>query len=509
MRIQTRLGLLIAFCFFFLIGALTAFYAGESRRLAGLFRVEANENQTLFDRARALEGARQEAFTNDYSIWSELVDFLHSGDKKWADTNLGGTLPVFKLDAIWVYKTDGGIFYHINGLSDIYFNTLPIPEGAIERLLGGASKLCHFFVNTPKGIMEVRGATIHSGFDRARKDPPAGYLFTGRLLGGAFTEELSNLTLTKVTIDPGMVLQTEGQDPAKGIVEFTRTLEGWNGLPVANMKIVSISKPIQLVNIVSIKIFTILALFFLSMLLVMIFTLVRWVGYPLAIIVRSLSEGDPAYLENIIRRKDELGRMAVMIRDFFEQRKALVSEIAVRQKAEYDLKISEDRFMKAFRSNPSLMSISKLESGAIIDVNDAFLRTTGFTREEVIGRTTVELKILDADVRADIRRLLYGKRYLRDIELGLRTKSGQVKTVLFSAELLTVGGEEIMLAVSSDITARKRAEDELQRKMDELERFNKLAVGRELKMLELKARIEQLEAQLEACRKRGGEDAKA
>ena len=90
-----------------------------------------------------------------------------------------------------------------------------------------------------------------------------------------------------------------------------------------------------------------------------------------------------------------------------------------------------------------------------------------------------------------------------------RNKTGQVKTVLFSAELIAMGGEEIMLAVSNDITARKRAEDELQRKMDELERFNKLAVGRELKMLELKARIEQLEAQLDACRGQIGKDAKA
>lgn len=508
MRIQTRLGLLILFCFLFMVGALTAFYTGESRRLAGLFRIEASESQILFDRARDLDAARQEAFTNDYSIWDELADFLSTGDKKWADTNLPPTLPVFRLDAIWVYKTDMSLFYSVNDLSSAYFKELPVPQGAIEKVLNG-SKLCHFFINTPKGVIEVRGATIHRGSDRARKNPPSGYLFTARLLDDAFVEELSNLTLTKVTVDTDMGIQVERQDPAKGLIVFTRELQGWNDLPVAILQVRSISKPIQLVNVVSVKIFIMLIFFFIVILTVMIFTLIRWVGYPLSRIVAALSEGDPSHLDRIIKRRDELGRTAELIQNFFEQQKTLVFEIAARKQIEADLKLSEERFMKAFRSNPSLMIISKLESGDIIDVNDAFIRVMGFPREEIIGHTSVELKILAPDVRANIRRLLYGKRYLRDIEIDMRTKSGQVKTVLFSAELITVGGEEIMLSVSSDITARKRAEEELQRKMEELERFNKLAVGRELKMLELKARIEQLERQLQARKDSGDRDAKA
>lgn len=507
MRIQTRLGLLIAFCFLFMVGALTAFYTGESRRLAGLFRIEANESQMLFDRARMLESSRQEAFTNDYSIWNELADFLNTGDKRWADTNLGGPIPVFKLNAIWIYKPDENLFYSINNLSNSYFDKLAVPQGVILKLLGGDSKLCHFFMNTPKGVMEIRGATIHRDFDRARKNPPLGYLFTGRLLDSAFAEELSDLTLTKTTINAGVTPQIERQDAAKGLIAFTRELNGWNGLPVAVMHVISISKPIQLVNIVSIKIFATLVLFFTIILTALIFTLIRWVGYPLGSIVRALSKEDPKCLDDIVKRKDELGRTAVMIQNFFEQHNTLMSEIAARKKVEAELKLSEERFFKAFRSNPGFMTISKLESGAIIDVNDAFLRATGFSRDEVIGHSTVDLKIFEPEVRANIRRLLYGKRYLRDMEIEMRTKAGQVKTVLFSAELITIGSEEIMLAVSSDITARKRAEDELQRKMDELERFNKLAVGRELKMLELKAKIEQLELRLKACLADRGKDA--
>lgn len=509
MRIQTRLGLLIAFCFLFLVGALTAFYTGEARRLAGLFKIEAHESQTLFDSVRALGDSRQEAFTNDYSIWNELVDFLNTGDKKWADTNLTSALSASNLNAIWIYKTAEKPFYFTNNLENGYFDKLPVQEGAIEKLFNGDSRFCHFFLNTPEGVIEIRGATIHPGSDRVRKTVPAGYLFTGRLLDKAFAEELSELTLTRVTVDAGLTIQTESSDPASGLIVFTRELPGWNGLPVASLQVRSVSKPIQLVNLVSVKIFAMLVFFFIVLITVLTFTLVLWIGYPLGSIVNALSSNDPTHLDRIIKRKDELGRTAALIQNFFEQQKVLMSEIGARKQIEADLKLSEERFMKAFRSNPSLMTISKLESGIIADVNDTFLRITGFSREEVIGRSTVDLKVFDPEVRANIRRLLYGKRYLRDIEVDIRTKSGQIKTILFSAELITVGGEEIMLAVSNDITSRKRAEEELSRKMEELERFNKLAVGRELKMLELKARIEQMEKQLETYRGKGDKDAKA
>ncbi|HPM43722.1 MAG TPA: PAS domain S-box protein, partial [Candidatus Omnitrophota bacterium] len=346
--------------------------------------------------------------------------------------------------------------------------------------------------------------------DRSKTTPPAGYFFTGRLWDRSFTEELSMLTLTSVSVDQTLRVRPPLQDPAKGHIIFTRTLTGWNNIPVANLHVKSESRPIQLVTVVSVKIFSIFVVVFLGLLFVLAFTLMRWVMYPLNRVVKALSDEDPSYLEGIINKNDELGQMAALIENFFEQRKALVAEIDIRNKAESALKVSEEKFLKAFRSNPSIMYISELNSGSIIDANETFYRTTGFSKEEVIGHSTVELNILSQKVRSDITRsLLYGNQYLKNTEMNMRTKSGENRTIIFSAEAIKVGGEDIMLAVANDITARKRAEEELQRKMDELERFNKLAVGRELKMLELKSKIEKLESQLESAKRGGGKDAKA
>ncbi|HPM42226.1 MAG TPA: CHASE4 domain-containing protein, partial [Candidatus Omnitrophota bacterium] len=150
MRIQTRLTFLIIFCFLFLVGALTAFYTGESRRLAGLFRIEAKETQDLFDRVMGLTSSYQIAFTDDYALWDEMVGFLASVDKEWADANLVETLPIFKLNAIWIYNLSGSTVYSINNLSDDYFTELNLPKGAIEEIFSGNTKSCHFFINTQK-----------------------------------------------------------------------------------------------------------------------------------------------------------------------------------------------------------------------------------------------------------------------------------------------------------------------------------------------------------------------
>ncbi|MBP7055757.1 MAG: PAS domain S-box protein [Candidatus Omnitrophica bacterium] len=510
MRIQTRLTFLIIFCFLFLVGALTAFYTGESRRLAGLFRIEAKETQDLFDRVMGLTSSYQIAFTDDYALWDEMVGFLTSVDKEWADANLVETLPIFKLNAIWIYNLSGSTVYSINNLSDDYFTELNLPKGAIEEIFSGNTKSCHFFINTQKGVMEICGSSIHPSLDRSKVTPPAGYFFTGRLWDKTFTGELSMLTLTSVSVDQTLRIRPPLQDPAKGHIIFTRILTGWNNIPVANLHVKSESRPIQLVTVVSVKIFSIFVVVFLGLLFVLAFTLMRWVMYPLNRVVKALSDEDPSYLEGIINKNDELGQMAAMIENFFEQRKALVAEIDIRNKAESALKVSEEKFLKAFRSNPSIMYISELNSGLIIDANETFYRTTGFSKEEVIGHSTVELNILSQKVRSDITRsLLYGNKYLKNTEMTMRTKSGETRTIIFSAEVIRVGGEDIMVAVANDITARKQAEEELQRKMDELERFNKLAVGRELKMLELKAKIEKLESQLGSTKRGGGKDAKA
>jgi PAS domain S-box-containing protein len=140
------------------------------------------------------------------------------------------------------------------------------------------------------------------------------------------------------------------------------------------------------------------------------------------------------------------------------------------KKSEEALRFSESKFSKAFRSSPSPVTISSLAEGRYIEVNDSFLQLMGYSREEVIGHTTLDLNIWNQpEDRAKMREILQEQRAIRDLECAFRTKSGEVRVALLAAEIIEVNGEPHILVVTNDITERKKMEEDLRRTRDELE----------------------------------------
>jgi len=228
----------------------------------------------------------------------------------------------------------------------------------------------------------------------------------------------------------------------------------------------------------------------------------RWLIVPLTTILRALREENPGSVRGLAGRSDEFGALAGLIERSFEERALLRLEVNTRRKAEAELAASQDRFMKAFRSNPNPMVITKLATGEVLDANDAFVRAFGYAKEDILGRTTIELGMLDQAEHARIVRLLDSDGVIRDLDIIFRTRAGQAMPCLFFAERMDLGESKLLLAVLVDMSARKKAEEELKAKIGELERFNAMAVERELKMVELKDRIRELE---ELLRRRGRE----
>ena len=136
-------------------------------------------------------------------------------------------------------------------------------------------------------------------------------------------------------------------------------------------------------------------------------------------------------------------------------------DITERKLAEEALQVSEQRFATAFSANPQPMSLTTLAEGHYIDVNESFLQMSGYTREEVIGNTSLRLGIFEApeDREKLVGPLREGKS-VKNLELMFRTKSGEFRILLSSAELINLGGQQCVLVASSDITDRKRLEEE-------------------------------------------------
>lgn len=129
---------------------------------------------------------------------------------------------------------------------------------------------------------------------------------------------------------------------------------------------------------------------------------------------------------------------------------------------ELALRESVTRFSAVFHANPIGMSITRLADGQYLDVNQSFLSLFGYTREEVIGRTSLELQTWAApEEREHLIRTLQERGSARSIETRHRRKSGESLTALVSAEEIEVSGERCILTLLQDITERKRAETAL------------------------------------------------
>ncbi len=130
--------------------------------------------------------------------------------------------------------------------------------------------------------------------------------------------------------------------------------------------------------------------------------------------------------------------------------------------AEQFLSKSEVRFFKVFDASPVPMTISSIEEGRYIEVNEGFLHATGYTREEVIGRTAFETGFWeDLKDRAVVLKTLKEHGRVRDVEISFRVKSGERRTGLLSFEIIDFDGEKCLLATANDITERKSLEEAL------------------------------------------------
>jgi PAS domain S-box-containing protein len=128
-----------------------------------------------------------------------------------------------------------------------------------------------------------------------------------------------------------------------------------------------------------------------------------------------------------------------------------VTEQALRL-AEEGRTLSEERFTKVFRSSPIPFSIISLDEGRFADVNDAFVRRYGYSRQQLVGRTGSEVGVWDyLSERAQVINDIHEHRHVRNRVTRLRTMSGQIVDTVISAEAVELEGHKYLLAVFDDL----------------------------------------------------------
>jgi PAS domain S-box-containing protein len=128
------------------------------------------------------------------------------------------------------------------------------------------------------------------------------------------------------------------------------------------------------------------------------------------------------------------------------------------------LRSSEEKFKRAFHSSPDAILISRLRDGKLIEVNEGFTSLTEYSREEALTSSSLDLQLwVDPQEREAYVRLLQASQRVSEARYDFRTKSGSLRTGLFSGELIRLGDEPHLLIVVQDITERRHAEEELRK----------------------------------------------
>ena len=181
---------------------------------------------------------------------------------------------------------------------------------------------------------------------------------------------------------------------------------------------------------------------------------------------QKIKENGEDRFESIHRRKDgsvfdvELsvqyketngGRWVAFLKDITEQK---ISEKKLIE--------SQERFKLAFETSPDAVNINRMSDGLYLEINEGFTRTTGYTKEDVIGKTSLEINIWEnPDDRAKLVSGLKNGGHVTNLETKFRLKNGNIIYGLMSASIILLKNEPHIISITRDITERKYAEDKI------------------------------------------------
>jgi PAS domain S-box-containing protein len=185
--------------------------------------------------------------------------------------------------------------------------------------------------------------------------------------------------------------------------------------------------------------------------------------------------------ESVGRRKD--GRiiwLSINARRVFDDEgntlyyEGFLQDITRRKQAADTLQASEEKFFKTFHKAPLMMTINEIENGTCLDVNKKWTEVSGFSREESLGKKSLELGFMSREDLIRLMKRLKHQGIVESMELYLQDKNKRQVCCLYSGEVITVGGKQVLLSIAQDITEKKKIEEEKAGLEERLHRSEKM-----------------------------------
>ncbi len=173
-------------------------------------------------------------------------------------------------------------------------------------------------------------------------------------------------------------------------------------------------------------------------------------------------DGSPRVLEsNGIPIFDTNGR--------FKGYRGIDRDVTRHKNTEHLLEMSQKKFVAAFHDSPAPMVITEAESGKTIEVNKAGVSWTGYSHDETIGKTGIELGFITTEERSQFAKEIYTKGHVDSRLIKFKTRNGEIRDIIHSARLIEIDNRPCVLSHLHDITDQRRAEEKLKQYHDHLE----------------------------------------
>jgi len=431
----------------------------EKQKVDRIFGDITKEGAEYYDKVVSLNSRAMETVAYyDVAVWSEMVNFLSTRDREFAKENIDFLLgKSYNYSAAYVYDLNLDLVYS-NSSIDGPYKEIPLSKEKLRDIFRHSSTPS-FFINTTKGLMEVKGSTIQPTGDNSRRTPAQGYFLLGKLWDADYMTGLTDLTGNRTSL-----VEMTGEDTVEtsqkldnGVIKVFKIIRDFEMKPIAKVQITIDSPVAKELLKTSTFYFILYVVFSFILIIILLLSLYGWVTKPLNAVSKSLIAEDVTKLQPLKLQHSEFGEIAKLIEGFFIQKKKIEDEVKVRKETQESLKL----FSHCIKNSLDAVIICDV-TGHVLYYNETASNLYQYGIDELLGQHVSVVNGDEPEVSESIFKSLTEQGGWAGEKLD-RKKDGSIFPIYMTASLIK-NDEGKIIAISGiirDITKRRLQDQEL------------------------------------------------